>query len=158
MNLDGSASRQGQSADDLLDEFLAPFQEGTPDDDIAHLLAINDGRLLEWIERVEERCDNHEGTPLTRALSEVFRANRIFGPDVLADADAPAVRARARARLFEALQAVHLRGETHVTVRELLAALVYILFGVHFCGVRAPAPGLRPPAGCGPRFGLGELP
>lgn len=31
------------------------------------------------------------------------------------------------------MQAVHLRGETHVTVRELRAALVYILFGVHFC-------------------------
>ena len=40
---------------------------------------------------------------------------------------------RARQRLFEALQAVHLRAETHITVRELRAALVYILFGVHFC-------------------------
>ena len=28
---------------------------------------------------------------------------------------------------------MHLRGETHVTVRELRAALVYILFGVDFC-------------------------
>ena len=43
------------------------------------------------------------------------------------------IRSRARQRLFEALQAVHLRGETHITVRELRAALVYILFGVHFC-------------------------
>lgn len=229
MNLDGSASRQGRSADELLDEFMAPFQKGAPDDDIAHLLAINDGRLLEWIERVEERCDNRKGTPLTRALSEqiyaagelrgedpdrnagrhshlrfislnqrslvggltpggdgigqdflkrlldqlyggteaastwapcrscsaqerceVFRANRVFGPDVLADADTPTVRARARARLFEALQAVHLRGETHVTVRELRAALVYILFGVHFCddyheGVRADRDDGAPP-------------
>ena len=42
-------------------------------------------------------------------------------------------RDRARQRLFEMLQAVHLRGETHITVRELRAALVYILFGVHFC-------------------------
>ena len=43
------------------------------------------------------------------------------------------IRSRARQRLFEALQAVHLRGETHITVRELRATLVYILFGVHFC-------------------------
>ena len=43
------------------------------------------------------------------------------------------LRRRARERLFEALQAVHLRGETHITVRELRAALVYILFGIHFC-------------------------
>jgi hypothetical protein len=28
---------------------------------------------------------------------------------------------------------VHLRGETHLTVRELRAALVFVLFGVHFC-------------------------
>ena len=63
----------------------------------------------------------------------VFQANRLFGPTSLpggADDDA---RSRARDRLFQALQAVHLRGETHVTMRELRATLVYILFGVHFC-------------------------
>ena len=212
MNLDGSASWQGKSADDLLDEFLGPFQNGPPADDVAHLLAINDGRLLEWIEGVEQR--RGEETPLTLVLRkrlerangsapeveddadaavddshvrfvnlnqrslvggvtpdgagiatdflerlleslyggedaaetwapcrscsaqercEVFRANRLFGPDALAGGTDPEVRARARERLFDALQAVHLRGETHVTVRELRAALVYILFGVDFC-------------------------
>ena len=246
MNLDGSASWQGRSADDLLDDFLAPFREGPPPVDIAHLLAINDGRLLEWIERVERR----EGeTALTRALYEalqrvqqagcpdtraaaweedddsydedsgqldddaahdvedayqvaedtatrvasdahirfvnlnqrslvgsvtadgtgietgflerlvdrlyggskaakiwapcatcsaqdrcaVFQANRLFGPAGLPESAAAETRTRARGRLFEALQAVHLRGETQVTVRELRATLVYILFGVQFC-------------------------
>lgn len=199
MNLDGSASWKGRSADDLLDEFLAPFQEGRPSEDIVHLLAINDGRLLEWIGTVEERRGE---TPLTKDLAdfldgqappsdshirfvdlnqrslvggvaenekdgktvdtgfldrlvdslyggeraadiwtpcqtcsaqercEVFRATRTFGPDQLAD---EVVRDRARQRLFEALQAVHLRGETHITIRELRATLVYILFGIHFC-------------------------
>ena len=219
MNLDGSASWQGKSADDLLDDFLKPFQDGPPDEDVAHLLAINDGRLLEWIEGVEQR--RGEETPLTLALRqnlerangsapdvepaggegegadadasmdahvrfvnlnqrslvggvapdgtgietdflerlleglyggkdapetwepcrtcsaqercEVFRANRLFGPDALAGGTPPEVRTRARERLFHALQAVHLRGETHVTVRELRAALVYVLFGVDFC-------------------------
>ena len=241
MNLDGSASWQGRSADDLLDEFLAPFRDGLPAEDIAHLLAINDGRLLEWIERVEGR---ERETALTRALYEalqrvqqdrwtgapaaagdeddeydddaggggdaaedaddvaedaapqaapdahirfvnlnqrslvggvtadgtgietgflerlvdhlyggsraaeiwapcatcsaqdrcgVFQANRLFGPAGLPGGATAEARSRARERLFEALQAVHLRGETHVTVRELRAALVYILFGVHFC-------------------------
>ncbi len=66
MNLDGSASWKGRSADDWLDEFLAPFQHGAPNDDIVHLLAINDGRLLEWLEYVE---DSHgQATPLTEAL------------------------------------------------------------------------------------------
>jgi hypothetical protein len=45
----------------------------------------------------------------------------------------PGVRSRARQRLFEAMHAVHLRAETHITMRELRAAMVYILFGVHFC-------------------------
>ena len=245
MNLDGSASWRGRSADDLLDEFLAPFRDGPPAEDIAHLLAINDGRLLEWIERVERRGQE---TALTRALYDalqraqqdrwagaaagaardegdeyddedsggaggdaaeeaedgdevgedaarpsdahirfvnlnqrslvggvttdgtgietgfldslvdhlyggsraseiwaqcatcsaqdrcnVFQANRLFGPAGVPDGAHADARSRARGRLFEALQAVHLRGETHVTVRELRAALVYILFGVHFC-------------------------
>ncbi len=200
MNLDGSASWQGRSADELLDEFLEPFQEGPPDEDIVHLLAINDGRLLEWMEDVEY---HHGGeTPLTQVLDsllnsersvseshirfinlnqrslvggitadatdietgflnellnilyggekaseiwapcetcsaqdrcEVRRAMRLFGPDGLPSLDLKERRTRARQRLFEMLQAVHFRGETHITIRELRAALVYILFGVHFC-------------------------
>jgi len=201
MNLDGSAAWRGRSADEMLDEFLAPFQEGPPTQDIVHLLAINDGRLLEWIEGSEGRHGDHE-TPLTAALyqllqqeaatqeshirfislnqrslvggitserehiqtaflerlvdhlyggeqaaelwspcqscsaqdrCEVYRAARMFGPDPLPTLAEKHVRSRARQRLFEALQAVHLRGETHITVRELRAALVYMLFGVHFC-------------------------
>ena len=67
MNLDGSASWQGRSADELLNEFLAPFQDGKPAADIVHLLAINDGRLLEWVEKVEEQQGE---TPLTKDLSD----------------------------------------------------------------------------------------
>ena len=195
MNLDGSAAWEGRSADALLDEFLEPFREGPTDEDIVHLLAINDGRLLEWIEKVEEtplteelyallRGETGNREPHIRFMSlnqrslvggisperieietdflehlldqlyggdnahviwapcqtclaqercEVFRAMRVFGPEGLPGGEPPAVRARARQRLFEALQAVHLRGETHITVRELRAALVYVLFGVHFC-------------------------
>ena len=218
MHLDGSASWRERSADDLLDEFLKPFHDGPPDDDIAHLLAINDGRLLEWLER-------HE-TPLTSALSdrldaapmdqseadaestasddhirfvslnqrslvggitpdgsrvevtfledlverlyggdraveiwapcqtcsaqercEVFRATRMFAPECV-PGEPPAARRRARERLFAALQAVHLRGETHITMRELRAALVYVLFGIHDCSDYHAGPdslGLQPP-------------
>jgi serine/threonine protein kinase len=200
MNLDGSAAWQGRSADEILDGFLESFHEGLPALDIAHLLAINDGRLLEWVEGIESRRGTE--TPLTNELydflegrsgvqdshvrfinlnqrslvgsvtpdrttvdtrfldrlvnhlyggerassiwapcescsaknrCEVFRATRIFGPDGLPNAAPMDIRARARQRLFEALQAVHLRGETHVTVRELRATLAYVLFGVHFC-------------------------
>jgi serine/threonine protein kinase len=195
INLDGSAAWQGRSADELLDELLQPFQQGPPHQDIVHLLAINDGRLLEWIEGGAETPlaeelynflqeesaaqDSHvrfinlnqrslvggvtpdrervETEFLDRLLDqlyggsrvaaiwapcqscsardrcEVFRAAQIFGPDRLPSTAPEKVRSRARQRLYEVLQAVHLRGETHVTVRELRAALVYILFGVHFC-------------------------
>ena len=204
MNLDGSASWQGRSADEILDEFLEPFQQGLPGDDIAHLLAINDGRLLEWMEdkdtplteslenlldgesaggvshirfislnqrslvgRVAENRNRIETGFLERLLDrlyggdeaaeiwspcstcsaqehcEVLRAGRTFGPQSVPGTKSEEARTRARQRLFEALQAVHLRGETHITVRELRAALIYILFGVHFCteyhaGVEVP--------------------
>jgi len=200
MNLDGSASWKGRSADEILDEFLAPFQDGQPHRNIVCLLAINDGRLLEWIEGVKQRR-GHE-TPLIRELYELlqqeavrqesyirfinlnqrslvggvtrdgkkietgfleqlldhlyggqkaadkwapcqscssqqrcqaFQAACIFGPEPSCPSTDPRIRRRARERLCEALQAVHLRGETHITVRELRAALVYILFGTHSC-------------------------
>lgn len=191
VNFDGSAAWEGRSADDLLDEFLEPFQRGPPKEDVVHLLAINDGRLLEWI--------GNEETPLKRNLLKcldgrtpsdagiafyslndrslvgglawdsktietgfldalldrlyggndaaktwrpcatcsaqdtcgVYQTTRIFGPAGLSQDDG--LRKRARQRLFEALQAVHFRGETHITVRELRGALVYILFGTDFC-------------------------
>ncbi len=201
MNLDGSAAWRGRSADELLDEFLAPFQQGRPQEDIVHLLAINDGRLLEWIESVEHRLGG-SATPLTAELyallqqqggstdshirfislnqrslvggispdgssirsdflhrlldnlfgaeaaksywtpcvtctaktrCEVYRATRVFGPSTVTGVVDEPVRRRARERLFEALQAVHLRGETHITVRDLRAALAYIVFGIHHC-------------------------
>jgi serine/threonine protein kinase len=201
MNLDGSAAWRGRSADALLDEFLGPFHDGPPAKDIVHVLAINDGKLLEWVNSYAER---HEGqtTALTDLLAEllegdsaspdshvqfislnrrslvgdvspdrqaittdfldrlvdhlfggenartiwrpcelcsakvrceVYRAVRRFGPDSIPFADEKELRRRARERLFELLQAVHLRGETHITVRELRATLVYILFGMHHC-------------------------
>ena len=195
MNLDGSAAWKDRSADELLDEFLNPFLDGPPGEDVVHLLAINDGRLLEWIEKGEDTRLTRElyaflsgelgdreshvrfidlnqrslvggiaperkgietdflerlldqlygGDNATEIWSpcltcsaqeccEVFRATKVFGPEELGVGVPPTVRARARQRLFEALQAVHLRGETHITVRELRAALVYILFGVHLC-------------------------
>ncbi len=201
MNLDGSASWRGRSADEILDEFLAPFQDGPPTDNVVHLLAINDGRLLEWIEGVEGRQGGKE-TSLTAALyemlqqeaatqisyirfislnqrslvggitpdhrqldttflmrlvdglyggkqaakiwspcqscsakdrCEVFRVARLLGPETLPALADPSVRSRTRQRLFQALQAVHLRGETHITMRELRSALVYIMFGIYFC-------------------------
>ena len=209
INLDGSASWRGRSADNLVDEFLAPFQHGPPSEDIAHLLAVNDGRLLEWIER-REGGEGQVSTPLTEALTrlldeddedgfdppahirfinlnhrslvggvtadsqdrragrietkflddlieslyggenarrtwgpcrtcsaeercEVRRAMKWFGPSELHDSRPTEQRDHAHKRLFDALQAVHLRGETHITVRELRASLVYILFGTHYC-------------------------
>ena len=215
MNLDGSASWQGRSADELLDEFLGPFQQGPPSEDIVHLLAINDGRLLEWIEGVEARQDE---TPLTEELydllesdaasreshirfislnqrslvggitpeqneietsflerlldqlyggkkapelwvpcqtcsaqerCEVFRAMQIFGPDGLPNMADKRTRARARQRLFEALQAVHLRGETHITVRELL----WFTFSLGFTSVRIITAALM-----SPRRPIGSVP
>lgn len=67
VNLDGSASYQGRSADDLLSEFFEPFLHGPPEEDLVHLLAVNDGRLLKW---ATEREDG--GGPLVQQLMDVF--------------------------------------------------------------------------------------
>jgi serine/threonine protein kinase len=201
MNLDGSAAWLEQSADQILDEFLEPFQQGRPAEKRVSLLAINDGRLFEWIEGVERRKGGR-ATPLTELLYKllqketvgqesyvrfvnlnqrslvgspshdgkqiettflnglidqlyggaetksiwlpclscsaqphcsVFQTARLLGPATFPMAAPPEARTRARERLTEAFQAVHLRGETHITVREVRAALVYILFGTEYC-------------------------
>ncbi len=206
INLDGSASWAGKSSDDLLDDSLQPFMQGKPSEKRVHLLAINDGRLLEWIERVEKKSDGQ--TPLTEELEsciqavqdqqkipegshirfvslnqrslvggydkknnsidttfleglleqfyggkkapeiwapcatcsaqdrcDILNATRLFAPDALNLPERPdkSRRERARRRFFTMLQAVHLRGEKHITMRELRASLAYILFGIHHC-------------------------
>ena len=68
VNLDGSAAWQGRTALDLLDEFFEPFQQNTPVTSL-HLLAVNDGKLLEWIESWEAR---RGATPFTRMLANAL--------------------------------------------------------------------------------------
>lgn len=54
INLDGAASYEGRSAQDILTSFLAQFRDGIPENGSAHLVAINDGPLLAWVESQEE--------------------------------------------------------------------------------------------------------
>lgn len=69
INLDGAAAWKGRSADELLDELFEPFQRGAPKLGLVHLVAVNDGRLMEWIESYEER---HGETHLTAQLTEAL--------------------------------------------------------------------------------------
>ncbi len=69
INLDGAASWGGRSADDLMDEIFAPFQDGLPSEKVTHLVAVNDGRLMEWAELSENR--NGE-TWLTKQIIEAL--------------------------------------------------------------------------------------
>jgi len=50
-NQDGSAAWRGQRADDLLDPLLKPLQNGDMPPDAVRIVAINSGKLLEWLER-----------------------------------------------------------------------------------------------------------
>ncbi|MFM7167679.1 MAG: protein kinase domain-containing protein [Planctomycetaceae bacterium] len=200
MNLDGSAAWQDKSADQILDEFLAPFMAGTSPAGIVHLLAVNDGRLLEWIDNAESRHGRQPLTALlysllqqdqgkeesahvrfinlnhrslvggvssagseiehrfleslidqlyggtqaaeiwapcrqcsTRSHCHVYGAQQLFAPDAVHSDRLQEKRRWARSRLFQAFTAVHLRGEKHITIRELRGALVYILFGLDSC-------------------------
>lgn len=58
----------------------------------------------------------------------------------------PNVSPRLRERLADAMQACHLRGEIHITARELRSALAFVFFGVHDCGELHANPELMPPS------------
>lgn len=53
VNLDGSASYDDRSSQDLLDEFFLPFMGTEFPDDRVHVLAINSGPLKQWLETAE---------------------------------------------------------------------------------------------------------
>ena len=69
INLDGAASWKGQSADALLDDLFAPYHGGRPAGDVVHLVAVNDGRLMEWVESYASR---HDETRLTQQLAKAL--------------------------------------------------------------------------------------
>jgi serine/threonine protein kinase len=68
-NLDGAAALHGRSADAFLDEIFAPFHVGVPQERIVHLVAVNDGRLMEWVESYELR---HGPSRLTNQLNDTL--------------------------------------------------------------------------------------
>ena len=195
LNLDGAAAWKDNSSDQLLDEIFEPFQNGTSPSARTHLVAVNDGRLLQWALEYEDRKGE---TPLTRwvyatlldhnpqpaphirlvnlnsrslvgavgpddristefldqLLNRLLKGDRgdaTWLPcqtctaatrcsvkrsiDLLRDESASrgTTAKRVKERLAEALQAVHQRGQVHITTRELRGTLTYIFFGTHFC-------------------------
>ncbi|QUW01134.1 hypothetical protein J8C02_13365 [Chloracidobacterium sp. MS 40/45] len=64
LNLDGSAAWETSSSNDLLNDLLRPFANGAPAEDIVHLLAINDGRLMNWLDG--------QTTPLAQSLRRLL--------------------------------------------------------------------------------------
>ena len=198
-NLDGSASYQGQSATELLDQIFSPFHNFHADNKLVHLLAINSGKLQEWIIDYEY---NYGETQLTTQLQaalegDITSLNRRFRfldlnnrslvgginedtKEIITDfldnlldklighktIWRPCLTCRAnnycsawnsvrllqekeagniiRARLYSALQAVHQRGEIHITAREIRAAISYIFFGIYYCTDLHENPDIRP--------------
>jgi len=217
INLDGAASFKGRTADDLLNDLFEPFQHGASEIPRVHLVAVNDGRLLQWAEDFEGQQGE---TPLTdwiietligehppeqlmdhirlvnlneRSLvgdarelpesdedkanwspsTEFFNAllDRMVGGAKSAETWTPcrtcsaasrctawnsvqtltgighheqSIALNVRQQLASALQAVHQRGQVHVTTRELRGALSYIFFGIHYCDDLHDQPELEP--------------
>ena len=200
-NLDGSASYQGRSATELLNEFFQPFHDCNTPDNLVHLVAINSGKLQEWI--IDYEHSNGE-TQLTEQLQKALEGNiqsldkrfrfldlnnrslvggigeklneittdfldnlldKLIG-DKIGNMWEPCITCRAnsycsawesvqllcdeetksiiRERLYSALQAVHQRGEIHITARELRAAISYIFFGIHYCTDLHDNPDINP--------------
>ena len=66
VNLDGAAAWQGQDANALLDDLFAPFHRPDFPTDRVHVVAVNNGKLLEWVET------QPQDTWLTAALRELL--------------------------------------------------------------------------------------
>lgn len=206
INLDGAASFKGKTADELLNDLFEPFQQGPSDKPRVHLVAVNDGRLLQWAEDYEAAYGE---TPLTDWVIETLIGedapaqqmehirlvnlnerslvgdarqlpqtdaeksawspsieffnellDRMVGGDKATEIWKPCQTCSAASRctawnsvrtllgvgessvqlaknvreqLASALQAVHQRGQVHVTTRELRGTLSYIFFGIHYC-------------------------
>jgi serine/threonine protein kinase len=77
LNLDGAAAWGARSADDLMDEVMQPFRDGRPQPELLHLVAVNNGRLLEWIEQSGE-------SRLTNYLRSVLLGDEIKAGDEIA--------------------------------------------------------------------------
>ncbi len=77
LNLDGSASFQGKSSMDLLDDLFAPFQQLKHSANIAHLVAVNSGPLLSWIENAEARMG---ATPFLVLLRSIIEGDDVAPP------------------------------------------------------------------------------
>ena len=201
VNLDGSAAYREQSANQILEAFFKPFHTLAPTRNSTHAIAINSGKMLEWLDERDadtpfteqlrdslfgsERGFKEPPNPRMRLIDLNHRSlvgginegqistqfldvllDRFLGtqikPDPWAVCDSCSAQhrcsawasvqelrdaqhaARLRRRLADALQACHLRGEIHITARELRAALVFIFFGVHDCQELHDNPELTP--------------
>lgn len=217
INLDGAASWRGTSSSELLANVFAPFHTAPSKKPRVHLVAVNDGRLLQWAEEhvtsagrtpltdwivgtllgdvvdlpsmphvrlinLNERSLVGDGRklpetpseretwkPSTEFLDELL--DRMLGGEQAAEIWAPCqtcsaasrctakksvdtlrpqtdegqeVARQIRARLAEAFQAVHQRGQVHITTRELRGALTYLFFGIHYCDDLHETPDLEP--------------
>ena len=184
INFDGAASYGEKSSQEILDEFFYPFQNQNFPEKLVHLIAINNGPLLAWIENQEENWlteqlykllnhseDNIDSricfidlnerslvggyNPKSRTIETEFldkiidklkgsqevwkpcksctaknRCSVAYSVDILSD---PQKSSRLKERLYKAFQAVHQRGEIHITARLLRGTLAYIFFGTHYC-------------------------
>lgn len=71
VNLDGSAAWQGKSANELLDSMFSPFHSSEYSRNRVHIVAINSGKLLEWIE------EQPEDSYLTEQLRQVLMGETV---------------------------------------------------------------------------------
>lgn len=71
VNLDGAAAWEGKNANQLLDEIFRPFHRPDYARERIHIVAVNNGKLLEWVE------SQPEDTWLTEPLRQVLLGGEV---------------------------------------------------------------------------------
>jgi serine/threonine protein kinase len=179
-NHDGSQDEGGRANDEVLSAFFGPFADGAePDPAGTRLIAINEGRLVDFLAAHEGRFgglarlaktgltgqpaagdivvvnlnrrslvadqDKAGGPVFDRVLAELTRerfwaacekcelARTCYAPHNARTFAHPSAGPKITRRLRELYRLAHLRGQMHITIRDLRSALAFMLTSGRDC-------------------------
>jgi len=133
-NNDGSQDEGDRANDDVLLEFFAPFADGAavvPAE--TRLIAINTGRLVDFLTEHAAQFAALTSERYWAACAGCELVRRCYAPHNARTFGHPSAGPKVTRRLRELYRLVHLRGQLHVTLRDLRSALAFMLTSGRDC-------------------------